>query len=132
VLFVVLHVGCFSEAGGPNLVDGTSCSAPVWGGIMGLLNSYLKTSGKPVRYVALSFALLVACALGVILVPPRGECLQLLGFANPTLYQIYAANPNAFIDITEGSNTCTEDTCSCSPGFTAAPGWGTCLGCVVV
>jgi hypothetical protein len=37
-----------SEAGGPNLVDGTSCSAPVWGGVMGLLNSFLKSSGKPV------------------------------------------------------------------------------------
>lgn len=62
---------------------------------MGLLNAYLVENSKPV-----------------------------LGFANPTLYSIFASNPKAFTDITEGDNTCTESTCSCSPGFTAVAGWG--------
>jgi len=85
----------FIEAGGALLVDGTSCSAPVWGGILGLLNAFLEENTKP-----------------------------LLGFANPTLYAIAAANSSAFIDITEGDNTCTEDTCAgCSPGFKAVKGW---------
>lgn len=50
--------------------------------------------------------------------------MQLLGFANPTLYKIYEANPKAFTDIVEGDNKCTEDTCTCSKAFTAVPGWG--------
>lgn len=67
----------------------------VWGGILGLINAELHARGK-----------------------------SPLGFANPTLYAVYAAHPGAFIDITSGGNTCTQDVCNCSPGFQATTGWG--------
>lgn len=84
-------------------VDGTSCSAPVWGGIVGLLNAQRVAAGKPV-----------------------------LGFINPLLYKLPALNAKALTDITVGSNLCTEAGCpsSCTgfgatKGFDAATGLGT-------
>ena len=50
-----------------------------------------------------------------------------LGFANPTLYKVAAASPDAFNDVTEGNNFCTEVIC-CKTGFTAAAGWDATTG----
>jgi len=86
-------------AGGAVLVDGTSCSTPVFSAILGLLNSYRLAAGKPV-----------------------------IGFANPLLYQVYAEAPDAFTDIVQGSNACTEDGCACTTGFQATPGWDATTG----
>ncbi|KAJ7184560.1 subtilisin-like protein [Mycena filopes] len=67
------------------LVDGTSCSSPIFASVIGLLNSELLAAGKPV-----------------------------LGYLNPWLY----ANPQAFNDITSGSNP------GCgTQGFPAKIGW---------
>ena len=76
-------------------VDGTSCSAPIFAGVVSLLNqASFKKSGKP------------------------------LGFLNPLLYAMYEADPNIFHDVTEGNNRCTEMGCSdkCF-GFFATAGW---------
>lgn len=86
--------------GSPTMVDGTSCAAPSWGGIIGLLNAHRLRLGRPV-----------------------------VGFANPLLYQIYAATSGAaFNDITVGDNACTESGCACKYGFPAIRGWDAATG----
>jgi len=84
-------------------VDGTSCSAPVFAGIIAQLNYLQKQRGKPV-----------------------------LGFVNPLLYKMYADNPQTFNDVTEGTTQCTEFLCCAQEagycctedfGFQAAPGY---------
>lgn len=80
-------------------VDGTSCSAPVFAGVVALLNAYRVENGK-----------------------------SKIGFANPLLYQIHANSPDAFNDITSGNNKCTEETCNGCTGFSAAPGWDATTG----
>jgi hypothetical protein len=79
-------------SGQPTQVDGTSCSAPVWGGVIGLANAARLAAGKKV-----------------------------LGYLNPAIYQIAAANPAVFTDVTVGDNKCTENGCTAScTGFEAA------------
>jgi len=47
-----------------------------------------------------------------------------LGFLNPLLYQMAAAQPTTFTDITVGDNKCTENGCSKNcKGFEATKGW---------
>jgi tripeptidyl-peptidase I len=83
-------------------VDGTSCSAPVFAGIITQLNSFQKERGKPV-----------------------------LGYINPLLYKMYAQTPKTFNDITQGTTQCTEYLCClhsygcCTHdfGFQATKGW---------
>eukprot|EP01110_Echinostelium_bisporum_P011602 TRINITY_DN557_c0_g1_i1.p1 TRINITY_DN557_c0_g1~~TRINITY_DN557_c0_g1_i1.p1 ORF type:complete len:578 (+),score=296.43 TRINITY_DN557_c0_g1_i1:1-1734(+) len=74
-------------------VDGTSCSSPVFGGVIALLNAWRLNNGK-----------------------------TSLGFALPMLYEAWAANPAVFTDITTGNNKCTESCCS-THGYIAAKGW---------
>ncbi|KAF2069000.1 hypothetical protein CYY_009683 [Polysphondylium violaceum] len=89
-------------AGGEGqVVDGTSCSSPVFGAIVTLLNSYRLNNNKPT-----------------------------LGFLNPLLYQLYAENQSAYTDITTGNNYCTENCCSkvgyqATKGYDAVTGLGT-------
>lgn len=80
------------------VVDGTSCSAPVWGGIISLLNKGLMANGKPP-----------------------------VGFVAPLLYQLAASNSAVFNDITTGNNKCTERCCS-QYGYPATPGWDAATG----
>lgn len=86
---------CLIYEGSVEAVDGTSCSAPVIGAILSLLNeASLIKSGKP------------------------------LGFVNPLLYQIYADQPSAFQDVTIGDNICTEGGCAAAcKGWLAYKGW---------
>ena len=94
-------------SGQPLQVDGTSCSAPVWGAVTGLINAARLAAGKKV-----------------------------VGFANPAIYQIAASTPAAWFDITVGDNSCTEGGCNggkCTgfgavKGWDAATGWGTPIG----
>jgi tripeptidyl-peptidase-1 len=83
------------ESGGVQPVGGTSCSSPIVAGLFGLLNGeVIAKTGKP------------------------------LGFLNPLLYQMAAAAPSAFTDITVGNNKCTENGCASScRGFIATKGW---------
>jgi len=83
------------DAGGLEPVGGTSCSSPISAGLFAILNGQVITkTGKP------------------------------LGFLNPLLYQMAAAQPNAFTDITVGNNVCTESGCAKScKGFDATKGW---------
>jgi len=80
-------------AGQWEVVDGTSCSSPVWAAITALLNDYRFNAGKAP-----------------------------LGFMSPLLYKLYEKNAAAFHDQTTGNNKCTESCCS-TYGYVAAAGW---------
>jgi len=77
-------------------VDGTSCSSPVFAGIVALLNDFQQGRGKPV-----------------------------LGFANPVLYKMWEDDPTIFNDVVEGNNWCTEMQCCAEGknGYPATTGW---------
>ena len=81
------------------LVDGTSCSAPVWGGIMSRLNAARLAQGK-----------------------------SSLGFVNPLFYSMFESDASYFNDITVGNNNCTESCCgvgySASKGWDPVTGLG--------
>merc|ERR1719387_3220711 len=84
-----------ADQGGWATVGGTSASTPTVAGVMSHLNDLsYKKSGKP------------------------------LGFLNPLLYQMHKEAPEAFTDVTEGNNKCTESYCaSTCQGYVAAKGW---------
>lgn len=63
-------------------VDGTSCSSPIMGSIIALINSHQRSMGKP-----------------------------RLGLAAPIIYAMYYDDPTIFNDITVGNNWCTESLC---------------------
>jgi len=89
----------YIELGGSEQgVDGTSCSCPVFAGVIGLMNANRVNGGK-----------------------------SKIGFANPLLYKLAASNPASFQDIVQGNNKCTEQSCGCT-GFDAAPGWDATTG----
>jgi len=82
-------------------VDGTSCSSPIFAGIVTILNDYQKSRGRNV-----------------------------LGFINPLLYQMWEDDPSIFNDVVVGNNYCTEQTCcptnndgSSDYGYVATKGW---------
>jgi tripeptidyl-peptidase-1 len=81
--------------GGWTTVGGTSASSPTFAAIAGYLNSVsVNKTGKP------------------------------LGFLNPLLYKMAAAQPSAFTDIVSGDNKCTEDGCfSSCKGYECTTGW---------
>ncbi|KYQ90377.1 Physaropepsin [Tieghemostelium lacteum] len=85
-------------SGAGQIVDGTSCSSPVFGGIVALLNSIRLNNGKAT-----------------------------LGFLNPFLYAAQAADSTTFTDITSGNNLCTESCCA-KFGFQATSGWDAASG----
>ena len=63
-------------------IDGTSCSSPLWAGMVALLNQRELGKGK-------------------------GP----LGFMNPLLYKMHQEDPSLFNDVTIGNNFCTEYNC---------------------
>jgi tripeptidyl-peptidase-1 len=79
--------------------SGTSASAPVIAGMVALWNDMRFAYGMPS-----------------------------MGFINPFLYQIGAAHPEAFYDVTTGDNACGAghshaDVNCCDEWFTASAGW---------
>mmetsp|Transcript_50383 Transcript_50383/g.113493 ORF Transcript_50383/g.113493 Transcript_50383/m.113493 type:complete len:419 (-) Transcript_50383:68-1324(-) len=74
-------------------VDGTSASSPIVGALVAMLNAEQRRRGEPP-----------------------------VGFLNPWLYQVHAADPGAFLDVTVGNNSATEIS-RCHYGFVAGPGW---------
>ena len=80
-------------------VDGTSAATPVIAGLVGRVNAHRAGKGRPP-----------------------------VGFLNPLLYKVAAQYPEAFNDVTEGSNRCTESGCLCQTGFGAAVGWDAASG----
>ena len=86
---------CAVNEGGfwsPN--DGTSCSSPVFAGVLAILNDHQMKQGKP-----------------------------RIGFANPLLYTMSKSDSSTFHDIAHGNSSCTEMEC-CGPnyGFVARQG----------
>jgi len=75
-------------------VGGTSCAAPVFAGIISLINDYLLENNK-----------------------------EPLGFLNQALYKVGQSTPNAFLDITTGTNGN-----GCCAGFPATKGWDAITG----
>jgi len=84
-----------SSGGSVEGVGGTSCSSPIFAGIIALLlDEVVAKTGKP------------------------------LGFLNPLLYKMASDSPSTFHDITTGDNKCTESGCSTNcQGFVATKGW---------
>lgn len=84
------------QSGSQEGVGGTSCAAPVFSGIISLVNDYLLQNNK-----------------------------KPLGFLNNAIYQIGANTPSAFIDITTGSNDngCCAGF-PATTGWDAITGWG--------
>eukprot|EP01110_Echinostelium_bisporum_P007598 TRINITY_DN285_c0_g1_i2.p2 TRINITY_DN285_c0_g1~~TRINITY_DN285_c0_g1_i2.p2 ORF type:complete len:142 (-),score=42.96 TRINITY_DN285_c0_g1_i2:64-489(-) len=74
-------------------VDGTSCSSPSLAGLLSLINDALLNAGKPS-----------------------------LGYINQILYQMAQDAPDAYTDITSGSNRCNRSYC-CLYGYEATEGW---------
>merc|ERR1712054_555019 len=75
-------------------VDGTSCSTPVWAGMVALWNDLLLNAGKGT-----------------------------LGPINPLLYQMYNSGPSTYFkDIPTGNNKCSEAEC-CKVGYDSSTGW---------
>ena len=88
--------------GAPLYVGGTSAPAPVFGGMLALLNQYLASSGGSA---------------------PAG-----LGNINPALYRLSQSTPGIFHDVTTGSNIvpCASGTPNCAAGhfgFEAGAGY---------
>jgi hypothetical protein len=80
-------------------VSGTSASAPVFAGVLALVNSARLSKG-----------------------------LGSVGWATPTLYQLHALQPSIFNDVTEGSNNCASadnaaKAVCLEQGFSASAGW---------
>jgi len=78
--------------------DGTSASAPVFAGMITLINSARLSAGK-----------------------------NAIGFLNQIIYSLAVSTPSAFNDVTSGQNNCCagdpgQQTC-CQYGFTATTGW---------
>lgn len=86
------------SGGSTETVDGTSCATPAFAGMIALINDRLLNAGK-----------------------------SAIGFANPTLYAIWAQHSDAFNDITTGNNDCTEGVC-CKQGYDAVTGWDPATG----
>jgi hypothetical protein len=81
--------------GFPTLTGGTSASTPAFAGIITMINDARFQKGLPS-----------------------------LGFVNPRLYQLNAANPGVlFYDVTSGNSACASDGSCCNTGFPAATGW---------
>ncbi|MCJ7638246.1 MAG: S53 family peptidase, partial [Nitrososphaeraceae archaeon] len=78
-----------------SMEDGTSCSSPIFAGILTHLNAYQLSKGRP-----------------------------LLGYVNQLLYKLYEINPNSFHDILVGDSSCTEyQCCGREFGFLATKGF---------
>ena len=82
-------------------IDGTSCSSPLWAGMVALLNQRELEKGK-------------------------GP----LGFMNPLLYKMHQEDPSLFNDVTVGNNFCTEYNCcpqradqGSDYGYLSTKGW---------
>lgn len=92
-LLEVVMNGAFSY------IDGTSASAPIFAGIVTLLNAARLEAG-----------------------------MAPLGFANPLLYHISRERPGAFRDITVGNNKCSGQGSCCEAGFEATVGFDPATG----
>jgi len=89
------HNGLVCTGGGLEPVGGTSMSSPIFAAVMSFANA--------------------------IMLAKTGSTL---GFLNPLLYSMQAADPTTFTDITVGDNICPEY--GCQPtcyGFLATVGW---------
>jgi len=79
-------------------VSGTSASAPVFAGVLTLVNNARLKKGK-----------------------------TSVGFVNPSIYSVSRSNPSVFHDVTVGNNKCCAKSgvspVCCTYGFYCTPGW---------
>merc|ERR1712137_1423860 len=87
--------------GKTRVLDGTSASAPIFAGMITLLNDLRLNAGQPP-----------------------------LGFVNPLLYDLSQSNTGSFRDVSVGNNACGGfgPPYCCANGFSAAPGWDAVTG----
>ena len=96
------------------MVDGTSCSTPVWSGIIGLINAHRIRAGRPVVGFVNPLLYQVSCSDGLLHVS-NSEKNNSRRSAGPVSHpcrhpgwQIYASTSGAaFQDVTSGNNRCT-------------------------
>lgn len=79
------------------IVSGTSAAAPIWAGILSIINAHQMNKGRPP-----------------------------VGFVNPLLYHMAVKWPSAFVDITKGRISCGEScrAYAATKGWDAASGLG--------
>jgi PKD repeat protein len=91
------------DNGSAGVFGGTSCAAPLWAGLMALVNQQAAKNGRPMA-----------------------------GFINPALYALGkgADYANSFHDITVGDNTSSSSPSAffAVPGYDLCTGWGTPTG----
>jgi subtilase family serine protease len=102
VVGYIICTGGGCSSGAPNLIGGTSASAPVFAGIVALLNNDLVVNNQ---------------------IQTSG-----LGNINPHLYSLAGNSSDVFHDVTQGSNIvpCAANTTDCtsgSYGYAAGPGY---------
>mgnify|MGYP000920394246 CR=1 FL=1 len=98
---IVSHKCAVFDSGNLYSVDGTSCSSPIFAGIVSLLNDYQVMNDKPK-----------------------------LGFINPILYAMAEYDKSIYNDLIKGNNSCTESYCcpvrednGSDFGYIATKGW---------
>ncbi len=95
------HIIVYYNNGSPGAVAGTSAAAPLWAGVAALINQQSSIAGAP-----------------------------LLGFLNPSIYQIGSGSNylQGFRDVQNGNNTILTNAAkvySALPGYDLCTGWGT-------
>ena len=89
-------------SGQPSFIDGTSCAAPAFAGVVAQLNSAVRST--------------------------PGLENRTMGWMNPFLYWAAKIYPKACTDITVGSNNRAANGNVCLLGYRAAPGWDAVTG----
>lgn len=97
-------------------------------------NFFVYLGGKIVRESGTSASAPVIAAMVTLWNDMRmSQGLPTMGFLNPTLYEVARSTPEAFNDITTGSNACgvgrsLETAPCCDHGFASTPGWDATTG----
>ncbi len=115
-------------AGQPQLVGGTSISAPAFAGLVAQINAKIRSTpglqNKTVRRLTGREGFGTPCeAIHYLKLLSSPQLSHQIGFMNPFLYWAAKKYPKAFRDITKGNNfDFTGNFTQCKLGYYAAPG----------